>query len=70
VDTPETESPVERLGDDLLIGALAIADELRVKPHQVNYIYRTRQLPIGKRGKLYIASKKQLRSAAYACIAG
>jgi hypothetical protein len=69
VDTLETEPQTDRLGDDLLIGALAIADELRVKPHQVNYIYKTKKLPIGKLGKTYIASKKKLRSAAYACIA-
>jgi hypothetical protein len=67
--TEQTESEAERLGDDLLIGAVAIADELRAKPHQVNHIFRTRKLPIGKMGKLYIASKKQLRRAAYACIA-
>jgi hypothetical protein len=67
VDTPETESQTDRTGDDLLIGAIAIADELCVKPHQVNYIYRTKKLPIGKFGKQYIASKKKLRSAALAC---
>jgi hypothetical protein len=65
-DTPETESQTDRIGDDLLIGAIAIADELRVKPHQVNYIYKTRKYPIRKFGKQYIASKKKLRSAALA----
>ena len=69
MDTLETESQTERLGDDLLIGAIAIADELRVKPHQVNYIYKTKKWPIGKMGKQYIASRKQLRRAALACIA-
>jgi hypothetical protein len=63
VNTPETESQTDRIGDDLLIGAQAIADELVVEPYQVNYIYRTKKLPIGKFGKQYIASKKKLRSA-------
>ena len=69
MDILETEPQGDRIGDDLLFGAIAIADELRVKPHQVNYIYKTRKLPIGKMGKMYIASKRQLRRAAYACIA-
>jgi hypothetical protein len=66
VDTVETESQRERVGDDLLIGALAIADELCVKPHQVNYIYKTKKWPIRKMGKQYIASKEKLRKAALA----
>jgi hypothetical protein len=66
VDTLETKSQDERIGDDLLIGALAIAEELRVKPHQVNYIYKTKKSPIRKMGKQYIASKKKLRKAALA----
>lgn len=65
----DTKSQTERLADDLLIGAQAIADELGVEPHQVNYIFKTKKLPIGKMGKQYIASKKQLRRAALACIA-
>ena len=69
MDTLETESHTERLADDLLIGAQAIATELGVEPHQVNYIYKTKKLPIGKMGKQYISSKKQLRRAALACIA-
>jgi hypothetical protein len=76
VDTVETASEDERvddervdderIGDDLLWGAIEIADELRVKPHQVNYIYKTKKLPIGKMGKQYIASKRELRKAALA----
>jgi hypothetical protein len=69
VENFDTESQTERLADDLLIGAQAIADELGVEPHQVNYIFKTKKLPIGKMGKQYIASKKQLRRAALACIA-
>ena len=65
----DTKLQTERLADDLLIGAQAIADELGVEPHQVNYIFKTKKLPIGKMGKQYIASKKQLRRAALACIA-
>ena len=64
MNTPETEPQTDdRIGDDLLRGAIEIAAELRVKPHQVNYIYKTKKLPIGKMGKEYIASKKKLRSA-------
>jgi hypothetical protein len=69
MDTLETESQTERVGDDLLWGAIEIADELRVKPHQVNYIYKTKKLPIGKMGKQYIASKSKLRKAALALTA-
>ncbi len=69
MDILETEPQGDRIGDDLLFGAIAIADELGVEPHQVNYIYKTRKLPIGKMGKMYIASKRQLRRAGYACIA-
>jgi hypothetical protein len=46
VNTPETEPQTDdRIGDDLLRGAIEIAAELRVKPHQVNYIYKTKKLP-------------------------
>jgi hypothetical protein len=69
MDTVETTSQSDRIGDDLLIGALAIAAELKCKPHQVNYIYKKKKYPIGKFGGLYIASKKKLRAAAQALIA-
>jgi hypothetical protein len=69
MDTSETNPQTDRVGDDLLIGALAIADELRCEPHQVNYIYKKRKLPIGKFGKQYIASRKKLLAATQALVA-
>jgi hypothetical protein len=69
MDTVETTPQTERIGDDLLIGAIAIAAELVVKPHQENYIYKTKKYPIGKFGKQDIASRKKLRAAAQALVA-
>jgi hypothetical protein len=62
-ESQKTESEEERIGDDLLKGAKRIADEIKCKPHQVNYIYKTKKLPIGKMGKQYIASRRGLRRA-------
>jgi hypothetical protein len=62
VDTT-LQQPPEKIGDDLLRGARAIADELDCKESQVNYLFRTRKLPIGKLGKDYIASKRKLKAA-------
>jgi hypothetical protein len=67
MDTVETNPQADRIGDDVLLGALAIAEELRCEPHQVNYIFKTKKLPIGKFGKQYIASRKKLRAAMQAC---
>jgi hypothetical protein len=53
----------ERLAEDLLIGAEAIADELGVDRDQVYYLARTKKLPIGKLGKNLIASRSKLRRA-------
>lgn len=61
-----TEEKSERLADDLIVGAPAIARELGIKTHAVYYIYAKRRLPIGKLGKNLIASRNKLRRAALA----
>ena len=60
LEQPQTE----RLADDMLIGAEAIAAELGVEPSQIYYIRRMQLLPIGKMGKQLIASRRKLRGAA------
>jgi hypothetical protein len=64
--TPEAQKQAERLGDDLLFGARAIAAELGVEVHAVYYIAKTGRLPIGRIGKNLIASRSKLRRAALA----
>jgi hypothetical protein len=59
----KTDEKPERLGDDLLIGAEAIAAELGVDAHTVYYFHRKRKLPIGKLGKNLIASRRKLQRA-------
>lgn len=63
---PEAQKQTERLADDLLIGARAIAEELGVAVHDVYYIAKTKRLPIGRLGKNLIASRSKLRRAALA----
>lgn len=63
--SPEAQN-ADRLADDLLFGAQAIAEELGVKPHVVYYLAKTRRLPIGRLGKNLIASRSKLRRAALA----
>jgi hypothetical protein len=58
------QSQTERLADDLIFGAEAIAAELGVEPSQIYYIHRMKLLPIGKFGKQLIASRRKLRGAA------
>ena len=53
----------ERMADDLLIGADAIAAFLGVSRRTVYHLARTKQLPIGRLGKQLIAKKSQLRRA-------
>jgi hypothetical protein len=59
----ETTKQAERLADDLLIGAPAIAAELGVEVAAVYYIFKKKRLPIGKFGKNLIASRSKLRRA-------
>jgi hypothetical protein len=55
----------ERLADDLLVGAAAIAQELGLTEEAVYYIHRKKRLPIGKLGKNLIATRSKLRRAAH-----
>ena len=57
------EQARERLADDLLIGADAIAEELGVDRAQVYYFVRKKKLPIGRLGRSLIASRSKLRRA-------
>jgi hypothetical protein len=56
----------QKLADDLLLGARAIADELGVDQHAVYYLAKMKRLPIGKLGKNLIASRATLRRATLA----
>jgi excisionase family DNA binding protein len=59
-----TKAPDEKLGDDLLWGAQAIADYLGVNRAAVYHMIRTKRLPIAKLGtKTIVASKKRLQRA-------
>jgi hypothetical protein len=58
--------PSDRVGDDLLVGAPAIAREMGMNEREVYYARKRKLLPIGKFGKLLIASKTKLRRAARA----
>jgi hypothetical protein len=53
----------ERIADDLIVGATAIAAELGVNRHAVYYLAARRLLPIGRLGKSLIASRKKLQRA-------
>ena len=53
----------ERIAEDLLIGAAAIAKELGVTPIKVYHLARLKRLPIGHIGKNLIASRRQLQRA-------
>ena len=62
-------SQQQKLADDLLLGARAIADELGVDEHAVYYLAKMKRLPIGKLGKNLIASRTTLRRFALALTA-
>jgi hypothetical protein len=59
----ETEQKTARLGDDMLVGAPAIAEFLGIKVKAVYYLARNKRVPIGRLGKNLIASKRKLRRA-------
>jgi hypothetical protein len=59
----QARSQAERLADDLLIGASAIAAELGCSTRQIYYFAETQKLPIGRFGKNLIASRAKLRRA-------
>lgn len=51
-----------RVGDDLLWGVRAIAEELGMKDRQVYYQLEKGQLPGGKSGETWVASRQALRA--------
>jgi hypothetical protein len=57
------ERRVDRVADDLLVGATRIAQELGVSVRAVYLLRQTNRLPIRKLGKNLIASRGQLRRA-------
>jgi hypothetical protein len=63
------ERRVNRVADDLLVGASAIAEELGVSVRTVYWFRQHQRLPIRKLGKNLIASRNQLRRAAKALTA-
>jgi hypothetical protein len=64
----ELDLPDDRLAEDLLWGALAIADYLGTTRAAVYHMHRNKRLPIGKSGKTLIAFRSGLRRAAQALI--
>jgi len=62
--TLATERRGNRVADDLLVGAYAIADELGLSIRSVYWLRATKRLPIRKLGKNLIASRNELRRAA------
>ena len=59
----ENQSNDESVADDILRGAIPIGAELGIKPANIPYIVRTGKYPIAKLGKIYIASRRELRRA-------
>jgi len=53
----------DRVADDLLIGAPAIAEFLGITERAVYHWVKKARIPVGKIGKNIIASKRQLRKA-------
>jgi hypothetical protein len=59
----EANMDTNKLADDMLMGAEAIAEELGISTAQVYHYARLKRLPIGKLGATLIASKRQLQRA-------
>jgi hypothetical protein len=57
-DRPET--PEQTLADDLLLGAEQIGKYIGATTEQTYYLFKKRKSPIGKHGKILIASKAKL----------
>ncbi len=60
----------ETVADDLLKGAAEIAAFLGVTTSELYYLHKCKRYPIGKLGKILIASKRQLRRAHRVMTAG
>ena len=54
----------QRLADDMLYGAAAIAEELGTTRRQAYHLAATGRLPIGRWGKVLFAFRSQLRRVA------
>jgi hypothetical protein len=65
----EAARRADRLADDLLCGAAAIAEELGCNEREVYHLHKTKRLPIASLGKKLIAFRSQLRRAAKALTA-
>jgi excisionase family DNA binding protein len=50
------------LGEDLLYGAAAIAEYLRISRRKVFYLLEQGRIPAGKLGREYVASRAALRT--------
>jgi hypothetical protein len=55
------QQDTERLGNDLLVGADAISQEIGLSPQQIYYQWRNGNLPLKKLGALLVGSKRVLR---------
>ena len=62
-DQAEKSSDEEDVAADLLKGAAMIGAFLGVDTSEVYYLHKCKRYPIGKLGKILIASKRQLRRA-------
>jgi hypothetical protein len=51
----------EPIGNDLIRGARAIAAELNETERRTQYLLETGQIPAGKSGRVWIASRRRLR---------
>lgn len=60
MENQEPAKQIDRLGDDLLSGANAIAEFLGTNAREVYLLAQTKRLPIGRLGRKLIASKRSL----------
>jgi hypothetical protein len=61
VVTETADRPAEKLADDLLFGADAIAQELGVDVRRAYYLLERKLIPCGKCGSIWTASRRKLR---------
>jgi len=64
------ETKTERLGDDLILGAAAIAEELGVTEDQVHNWIAKKRIPVGRIGRSLIARRSELQRAISKITAG
>jgi hypothetical protein len=63
------KEPRQRIADDLIIGAPAIAEELGTTQRQVYHLAATKRVPIGRWGKRLFAFRSELLRAVKALTA-